>query len=113
MKQLKIEIKGTGTRQQIAEALVLLASSIADPAKDIDELAEAGIEWENATLMTCISTVDEETAFSPSEAIEAITALLDGVWDNEQLMKVGALHIDEVYNIRSILESTVPDSRDL
>lgn len=40
--------------------------------------------------------------FTNKEAIEAIKARISGEWDNEQLLKIGALHesaIDDIINI--------------
>ena len=38
-----------------------------------------------------------------NQKIKAILALIDGVWDDPQLMKIGALSTNEGYNIRKIL----------
>jgi len=55
MRQLKIEVKGEGTKSEIAYALLSIVNSLLDPTQDIDEQAGAGIEWEDKTLMTNIN----------------------------------------------------------
>ena len=57
MKQLKIEIKGEGTKEEIYEALKWVARSIKNTIS-LEEQAEVGIEWEDKTLMTNIKSVD-------------------------------------------------------
>ena len=37
-----------------------------------------------------------------AQALEAILARINGIWDNEQLMKVGPLDVDEVQDILHI-----------
>lgn len=39
-----------------------------------------------------------------SQKLEAIRALINGEWDNEQLLKIGALFVNDIENIKSILE---------
>lgn len=38
------------------------------------------------------------------QKLEAIKALINGVWDNEQLVKVGLLYADQKANIIMIIE---------
>jgi hypothetical protein len=38
------------------------------------------------------------------QKLEAIKALINGEWDNEQLMKIGPLFVDPLENIKTILE---------
>lgn len=45
--------------------------------------------------------------FTDSQAIEAIKARINGEWDNQQLMKLGALMPDTLEDIKTILENTI------
>lgn len=49
---------------------------------------------------------DEDIYFTPLQAIKAMKALLEGDYDNKQLMKLGALIIDDFENIKRILNCT-------
>lgn len=51
MKNLSIKISGEGTKEEIIKALSYLTESIQDSS---DELIEAGVEWEDQTLVTVI-----------------------------------------------------------
>ena len=44
--------------------------------------------------------------FTPSEAIEAMKARINGEWDNPQLLKVGDLRTDSFEDIKYIIELT-------
>lgn len=51
-----------------------------------------------------MSTETNKTALTPIQALEAIKARIEGVWDNEQLKKIGVLTIDPIDDINYILE---------
>jgi hypothetical protein len=44
--------------------------------------------------------------FTTSQALQAIKARLDGVWDNEQLVKLGPLSNNRLEDIRRIINIT-------
>lgn len=41
---------------------------------------------------------------TPEQGIEAIQALIDGEWDNIQLMKIGYLFTEDMANVRTIIK---------
>lgn len=48
--------------------------------------------------------------YTPLQAIEAIKARIDGVWDNPQLVKLGDLHTDRIDDISTIIDNTDSDA---
>ena len=44
--------------------------------------------------------------YTPAQALEAIRARISGEWDNEQLLKLGALHTNTLEDISRIVEQT-------
>lgn len=49
---------------------------------------------------------DEDTTFTPLQAIKAIKAVLHSEWDNRQLQKLGGLLTDDFENIKRIINCT-------
>lgn len=56
MKQLRIDISGVGTKDQLISALFVIVNSMKDTVS-LEEQAKTGIVWEDPTLLTTI-TVD-------------------------------------------------------
>lgn len=46
---------------------------------------------------------------TPREALQAIRARIDGVYDDPQLMRIGALSIDPEEDIRTILDMVIEE----
>jgi hypothetical protein len=47
--------------------------------------------------------------YTPTQAIEAMQARINGVWDNEQLLRLGALLEDENEDLRRILDGVTEE----
>lgn len=94
-------IEGDGHGQRV----LTIANTITKDAS-LSVLEEKLYEWAVAEGYEFTGAAEPEVAthYTPGEAVSAIRARLDGVWDDPQLEKLGPLMTDSLEDVRRIVE---------